>query len=390
MPHPDFPTKKKEENLGNGRHRSVRVHQGILKAYTSVRGTIWTELKNICTDGERRVLLVTGHSLGGALATLCAFDFAIHSQESNFLGGICSFTFAQPKVGNPGFKKKYNEVVPCTKRFAMDNDTIPKLPPRLLLSRDHYEHCGTEVLLDMNGNMIVDPSIVERYVQRGFAGFSTRNHYRGAYHLSLILWCAKTHREEWTPRWWIIVVDHLFLYYTPLLQTLSSDYRAKINDQVNIEGTTFLVGDTTRRHCGTQTGMNMDDELNFATRGGLGSEPSAVLESMVGLSECDHVYALLRSTNIEMEKQDSYGAMLINNGYTTRFSLESLTSKDLKRMGFLSVNDRLGFLKAVADRYDDDQDTDIYIESQNQMNRDSDSDTISGDEDLLSDDEQYV
>lgn len=56
----------------------VQVHKGFLTAYDTVRSKVASLLDFITADGsqgEWRVY-VTGHSLGGALATLCAYELA--------------------------------------------------------------------------------------------------------------------------------------------------------------------------------------------------------------------------------------------------------------------------------------------------------------------------
>lgn len=57
----------------------MMVHKGFLDAYDSVRRTVFTLLDEITgsndKDGQWRVI-VTGHSLGGALATLAAYELA--------------------------------------------------------------------------------------------------------------------------------------------------------------------------------------------------------------------------------------------------------------------------------------------------------------------------
>merc|ERR1712224_789396 len=67
--------------------------------------------------------LVTGHSLGGALATLAAYDFTV------FLGYTTrSVTFGCPRVGDADFVIAYGTAVPETARFVNKLDPICRLP----------------------------------------------------------------------------------------------------------------------------------------------------------------------------------------------------------------------------------------------------------------------
>jgi alpha-beta hydrolase superfamily lysophospholipase len=59
----------------------VLLHKGFADAYDSVKGVIRTVLDDLCRrptqrGGQAMSLYVSGHSLGGALATLCAWDLA--------------------------------------------------------------------------------------------------------------------------------------------------------------------------------------------------------------------------------------------------------------------------------------------------------------------------
>lgn len=51
--------------------------QGFLRAYDSVRTRVLGVVDEVLTDSEDSwKIYVTGHSLGGALATLCSFELA--------------------------------------------------------------------------------------------------------------------------------------------------------------------------------------------------------------------------------------------------------------------------------------------------------------------------
>jgi Lipase (class 3) len=70
-------------------------------------------------------LVITGHSLGGALATLLALDVAANTALGT---NLSAWTFASPRTGDPSFADTYNQVVPNTVRIANRMDLVPKLP----------------------------------------------------------------------------------------------------------------------------------------------------------------------------------------------------------------------------------------------------------------------
>ena len=86
------------------------VHVGFLRGYLSVRTRLLTMIEALKRDeGGDWSVYVTGHSLGGALATICAADLG---------AGICAaddvvmYNFGSPRVGNLAFVKHFNGVVP--------------------------------------------------------------------------------------------------------------------------------------------------------------------------------------------------------------------------------------------------------------------------------------
>jgi triacylglycerol lipase len=99
----------------------AKMHQGFVSAYFSVREKVHDYLKSQSTSN----LIVTGHSLGGALATLCAVDVQYNFGERY---GITIYTFGAPRVGNDGFRQSFNRRVPNSYRYVNGMDIVPALP----------------------------------------------------------------------------------------------------------------------------------------------------------------------------------------------------------------------------------------------------------------------
>jgi len=114
--------------------KRIRVHRGFYRAYMSVRDEILDELITHKTDK----VLITGHSLGGALATLCAVD--IQKNDIYQTKDIYLKTFGSPKVGNRHFKKSFNKRIINSDRFVNPFDFVPTVPV-------FASHIGTKMAL---------------------------------------------------------------------------------------------------------------------------------------------------------------------------------------------------------------------------------------------------
>jgi predicted lipase len=109
--------------------QSIKVHYGFNQAYQSVRETVIRIVKEQ-TKYDR--VMYVGHSLGAALAKMCALDTAYNVPGKT----IYCYTYGAPKVGNAAFAKAYNERVPNTFRFVNGSDIVPSIP------LGDYEHVG--------------------------------------------------------------------------------------------------------------------------------------------------------------------------------------------------------------------------------------------------------
>jgi triacylglycerol lipase len=108
-----------------------QVHRGFADAFSGLAATVDQFLAGL-DDGLD--LWVTGHSLGGALATLASVHLA---GRPSFCG---VYTFGSPRVGDAEYAGVYKA---DHFRVVNDNDIVPRVPPKDL----SYHHVGTRVLL---------------------------------------------------------------------------------------------------------------------------------------------------------------------------------------------------------------------------------------------------
>jgi hypothetical protein len=90
-------------------------------------------------------LVLTGHSLGGALATLLAVDLAVNH---GFKPQV--WTFGSPMVGDAAFAAAYNAVTTVSWRIYNVVDIVPDLPPDLF---DSFQHVNTGYPVNSEGKV---------------------------------------------------------------------------------------------------------------------------------------------------------------------------------------------------------------------------------------------
>lgn len=105
----------------------INVHEGFYKAFISIWASIKKELDKLDCP-----VFYTGHSLGGALATLAAYE----------LPPKALYTFGSPRVGDKNFAMAVCDKVEHY-RIVDDIDIVPDLPPFEL----GYRHCGPTTII---------------------------------------------------------------------------------------------------------------------------------------------------------------------------------------------------------------------------------------------------
>lgn len=96
------------------------VHSGFSEQFFSVN----THLENHIE--EKNKIVFTGHSLGGALATIGSLYYSVMYPEKD----ISCVTFGSPRVGDELFANYFDKHVKTSYRYVNDNDPVPCLPTR--------------------------------------------------------------------------------------------------------------------------------------------------------------------------------------------------------------------------------------------------------------------
>jgi predicted lipase len=80
----------------------LSVHEGFYDAYLELSGGVHQGLMDVMALKPDYQLVVTGHSLGGAMATLCALNLTV-----NYGLDPIVYTFGSPRVGFQNFADFY-------------------------------------------------------------------------------------------------------------------------------------------------------------------------------------------------------------------------------------------------------------------------------------------
>ncbi|MBT7982503.1 MAG: lipase family protein [Akkermansiaceae bacterium] len=120
-----------------------RVHRGFNIGIADEIKNIESKIADV--GNENAPVLLTGHSLGGAIANLAAAYLFIKKHPVHSV-----YTFGAPRVGCKNFKDIYNKF-DCGRSFRIVNrhDIVSRIPPRML----RYKHVGKLYYLNSEGKI---------------------------------------------------------------------------------------------------------------------------------------------------------------------------------------------------------------------------------------------
>ena len=130
-------------------------HRGFWRSVEDV----WRPLDDRCRMLQRekaRPVFFTGHSLGGAMATIAAAKYVHEDKPFTSV-----YTFGQPRVMSRDTARIFN--VECKSRFFRfhnNNDIVTRVPARVM----GYSHVGTYLYISEEGEIHRDPGFWFRFV----------------------------------------------------------------------------------------------------------------------------------------------------------------------------------------------------------------------------------
>ena len=117
------------------------VHQGYLKV---MRDQIASKLINTVRQLDPTIpCYITGHSLGGAIATMAAMEIALSIPEIR--EQIQLYTYAAPRIGDRTFAQAHSQLIPNSYRIVNLSDSVPLVPPiriKNYFTDASYSHVG--------------------------------------------------------------------------------------------------------------------------------------------------------------------------------------------------------------------------------------------------------
>lgn len=130
------------------------VHSGFMEIYK----TLQSELHKVVRAANAQRVHFVGHSLGGALATLAAVDFAANKGMPASL-----YTFGAPRVGSLGLTNTLRTKVPAgsVKRIYSLSDPVPMIP---LFPYVHYGAGASGINANFNSVTATAHSMTDCYI----------------------------------------------------------------------------------------------------------------------------------------------------------------------------------------------------------------------------------
>ena len=154
-----------------------RVARGFHNAYMEISSNLSRDI----LESRAKRLYITGHSLGGALATICAAHM-----YSEGVRNITLCTFGSPAVGTRRFARRMTEKLgPHCVRYVNGPDPVPRVPLPGVILLPAYRHVGNWSYFTLGEDLV-------------------ENAHHGDMTLDLVMNCGDACRPSWRHPWQLL------------------------------------------------------------------------------------------------------------------------------------------------------------------------------------------
>ncbi|KAL8950163.1 MAG: hypothetical protein Q9222_003791 [Ikaeria aurantiellina] len=114
------------------------IHRGFQHSWGEMKDAVITSMKEAVKQRPDYRIIVTGHSLGGAIAIIAAAE--LRQVDDHFLAVTELYTFGSPRIANKEGAAWLSRQSRYSWRITYDDDIVPRLPPRAI----GYHHTEPE------------------------------------------------------------------------------------------------------------------------------------------------------------------------------------------------------------------------------------------------------
>jgi len=161
--------------------RGARVHLGFNRAYSRLRPDIVAALN----QHRGKNVYVFGHSLGGALASLCALDIRVNLTRD--FRNVTHIVSGSPRVGDEAFRQAFERTVPNNLRIALQGDPVAMIPKATLprVKSTKFVHAGRLFQMGADG-VWIRPNDIETRLRKSKPAMHGNKEYLEAARLLLL------------------------------------------------------------------------------------------------------------------------------------------------------------------------------------------------------------
>tara|TARA_E500000178_G_C16991863_1_gene741195 strand:- start:1126 stop:1998 length:873 start_codon:yes stop_codon:yes gene_type:complete len=157
----------------------IYVHSGFYKCLFEFNlfNILLNNLNNLMKEYPEYEIIVSGHSLGGALATLCGYLLT-----NNLNKNITVISFASPRVGNKKFSEDFNKKIRLRHyRFVNEKDIVTVIP------YFYYYHVGNSIIINKKSILSYENLDNFKDCSNIFERYNPLDHFIEKYYDNLVL-----------------------------------------------------------------------------------------------------------------------------------------------------------------------------------------------------------
>jgi hypothetical protein len=113
----------------NTRGMRASKYFNVMYNHFSKKTTLWTKLKSLSNEYPSYQFIFSGHSLGGAMATMLVTGALYNGVIKKTQNSPVLITYGQPRTGNDMFAYYVMQNVPIVYRYVNQGDAVPTVPP---------------------------------------------------------------------------------------------------------------------------------------------------------------------------------------------------------------------------------------------------------------------